>query len=127
MKSALAAVLIATVLVVPAFAQHTMVLDVRWASVAPDDMTGQPVLKISLSPDGAKAFGDFTVEHVGEAIDVLVDGDVVTSPRLNTPIHSDWVIITGPFSGTELETMADAINRGRSAVTLRGEKTKSAD
>ena len=127
MKRVLVAFLIGTAFAAPALAQHTMALDVRWASVAPDDMTGQPVLKISLSPDGAKAFGDFTVEHVGEVIDVLVDGAVVTSPRLNTPIHSDWVIITGPFSGTELETMADAINRGRSAVTLRGEKTKSAD
>jgi preprotein translocase subunit SecD len=127
MNRVLAGLLIATVMATPVLAQHTIVLDVRSASVAPDDMTGQPALKISLSPDGAKAFGDFTGEHVGETIDILVDGAVVTSPRLMTPIHSDWIIVTGPFSGTELDAMADAINRGRSAVTVRGEKTKSAD
>jgi len=104
-----------------------MALDVRSASVGFDDATGQPALKISLSPDGAKAFGDFTVEHVGEVIDILVAGDVVTSPKLMSPIHSDWILVTGPFTATELEAIAEAINRGSSAVTLRGEKNKPTD
>lgn len=114
-------------MVAPAFAQHTMALDVRSASVGADEMTGQPALKISLSPEGAVVFGDFTAEHVGETIDVLVSGEVVTSPRIMSPIHSDWIIVTGPFSGSELDAMADDINRGRAAVTLRGPKNKSPD
>ena len=111
----------------PVLAQHTLALDVRSASVGLDEATGQPVLKISLSPDGAKTFSAFTIEHVGEAVDILVSGKVVTSPRLNTPIYSDWVIVTGSFTSSELKAMADEINRGIADVTLRGEKNKSSD
>lgn len=110
----------------PALAQHTMVLDVRSASVGFDDVTGQPALKISLSPEGAEVFADFTVEHVGETVDILVSGAVVTSPRVMSPIHSDWIIVTGAFMGSELDAMAEEINRGRASVTLRGPKNKSA-
>jgi preprotein translocase subunit SecD len=114
-----------TAMTMPALAQHNIVLDVRFASVGFDEATGQPSLKIRLSPDGAREFGDFTEEHVGETIDIVVAGDVVASPHLMSPIHSDWIIVTGSIGVTDLEAMADEINRGNESVTLRGEKQKS--
>lgn len=114
-------------MVAPVLAQHTVALDVRSASVVLDEATGQPVLTISLSPDGAKSFSAFTIGHVEEVVDILVSGKVVTSPRLNAPIYSDQIIVTGPFTSSELEAMADEINRGIADVTMRGEKNKSSN
>ncbi|KRA98103.1 hypothetical protein ASD83_13700 [Devosia sp. Root685] len=108
-----------------AYAQP-LALDVLRADVAPDDMTGQPVLKIRLSPEGQAVFSEFTTQHVGQAVDLLVDGQVVTSPVVSTPIYSEWIIVTGGFTTSELEALAETVNRGIGAVTLRVAKVKQA-
>ncbi|GEM_PF-2237785 len=121
MRAFLLAILLFVAPVIPAAAQ-SITVDVRFTSVGNDEQTGQPALKIRMSDEGRKIFSAFTEQHVGKTIDVLVDGVVVTSPMLHTPIHSEWIIITGSFVMSELEAMSDIINRTEGAVTLRPAK-----
>ena len=125
MRAAFLALLLVFGLSGSAYAQP-LALDVLRADVAPDDMTGQPVLKIRLSPEGQAVFSEFTTQHVGQAVDLLVDGQVVTSPVVSTPIYSEWIIVTGGFTTSELEALAETVNRGIGAVTLRVAKVKQA-
>lgn len=124
MRAFLFALLLFVAAAIPTVAQSVAV-DVLSTSVGTDEQTGQPALKIRMSDEGQKIFSAFTEQHVGKTIDVLVDGVVVTSPMLNTPIHSEWIIITGPFVMSELEAMSEIINRTEGAVTLRPAKIKS--
>ncbi|WP_140048963.1 SecDF P1 head subdomain-containing protein [Devosia lucknowensis] len=124
MKSILAAVALLA-LAAPAVAQSNTVLEVMSASVGRDDQTGQPALKISLTGDGRAGLAEFTARHVNRVVDVLVEGAVVTSPWIGSPLDSDWIIVTGPFSGSELDAMAEQINRGSGEVVLRARKDKS--
>lgn len=123
MRAALFALLLVFGLSSAAFAQ-TLVLDVRVANVAPDELTGQPVLKLRLSPAGQAAFSEFTAQHVGQAVDLLVEGRVLTSPVVNAPIYSEWVTVTGSFTTNELKALAETVNAGAGAVTVRAAKAK---
>ena len=108
-----------------AFAQP-LGLDVRMARVEPDELTGQPVLKIRLSPAGQAAFFAFTSQHVGQVVDLVVDGRVLTSPVVSSPIDSEWVVVTGGFTTSELKALAETVNRDSGAVTVRVAKVKQA-
>lgn len=126
MKSLLAALLLLVGASGVVHAASALALDVRGASVAPDELTGQPVLKIRLSPEGQEAFAEYTTQHVGRTLDLLVDDEVLTSPTVMAPIYSEWVVVTGTFTTGELEALAEAINGGTGAVTVRVAKIKQA-
>ena len=102
-----------------AWAQEAVPLDVARAYAAPDEMSGLPAIKIILSRDGQAAFAAFTAEHVGQRTDMLVDGVVVTSPVIQTPIHSKWLVLSGDFSMPEAEAMAERLNDASSHVAVR--------
>lgn len=125
MRPIFAALALLLALAGPVFAQARAVLQVMSASVDHDDQTGQPALKISLTRDGQAALAEFTGRHVDQMVDVLVDGEIVTSPWIRSPIYSDWIIVTGAFSGSELDAMAELINRGNGEVVLRARKDKA--
>ncbi len=124
MRAFFLALAVFVVAAIPAAAQPVAV-DVLFTSVGNDEQTGQPALKIRMSDEGRQVFSAFTEQNVGRTIDVLVDGVVVTSSMLHTPIHSEWIIITGSFVMSELEAMSEIINRSEGAVTLRPAKIKS--
>lgn len=51
-----------------------------------DENRGDYVVKVTLTSQGREAFALLTESHVGEHIAVVVDGEVVTAPRINEPI-----------------------------------------
>lgn len=102
-----------------AWAQEAVPLDVARAYASPDDMSGLPAIKIILSKDGHAAFAAFTAEHVGQRTDMLVDGVVVTSPVIQTVINSEWLLLSGAFTMSEAEAMAERLNEASSHVAVR--------
>ena len=102
-----------------AWAQEAVPLDVWRAYASPDEMGGLPAIKIVLSKDGQAAFAAFTAEHVGPRADMLVDGVVVTSPVIQTVINSEWLLLSGDFTMSEAEAMAERLNESSSHVAVR--------
>ncbi|AEQ50324.1 SecDF P1 head subdomain-containing protein [Pelagibacterium halotolerans] len=95
-----------------ASAAETLVLDIEEAAMAVDGQTGRPVLDIRLEAGSAKTFGDLTVRHLSEVLDVVLDGKILTSPRVQSPILEGSLRITGDFSEAEVEAMAERIASG---------------
>jgi len=58
---------------VPAFAEP-LTLEVTDAEIAYDPRTSQPLVTFRMSEASRKAFAEFTAQHVGEKIDLRVDG-----------------------------------------------------
>jgi preprotein translocase subunit SecD len=73
------------VLIDPALAEP-LTLEVTDASVAYDTRTTLPVVTFRLAGASRKAFADFSASHVGEKIDIRVDGKSVMKTVIREPI-----------------------------------------
>ena len=51
-------------------------------------------LQITLNKDAAERFKTYTAAHVGEKLDILVDGQINSSPVIKTPIEGGHLEIT---------------------------------
>ena len=59
-------------------------------------------------PAAAERVRQTTARHVGELIAILIDGEVVTAPRLRSPI-STVAVISGDYTRAEAERIADGM------------------
>lgn len=98
---------------------ETVALEVAEARAGMDSTSGAPALHIELSAAGRKAFGDFTIRNVGTQIDVLLDGKVLTSPYIQSPITGGSLMINGNFTAEEIEAMVARIRAGEGALVVR--------
>jgi preprotein translocase subunit SecD len=71
----------------------------------------QPIVGFSLTPDGAKSFSTLTGEHVGSGLAIVLDGQIVSAPRINSRI-SDSGIIEGSFTQKEVEDLSTVLRSG---------------
>jgi hypothetical protein len=76
------------------------------ASVASDPLGGSPGLTITLKPDGAQAFGDYTAAHVGDVFAIVVDGRVALLRMVMEAITSGQITITPSENDSFAETAA---------------------
>ncbi len=79
------------------------------ANVSHNINTGEPEIQFTLTGDGAKLFGDVTTEHQGHRLGILLDGEVISAPNINTPITGGSGVITGRFSEKEAMDLASAL------------------
>jgi len=84
--------------------------DLRAASPSQNEF-GEPVAQFSLSPDGAKRFGEATGANVGRALAIVLDGNVVSAPTINSRI-TDKGIITGNFTAEQVQDLVTTLRSG---------------
>lgn len=88
------------------------------ASVELDPSTGIPHVALQFNEEGADLFGDLTAAHVGEPIAIFLDGEVLSSPVVQTAIYGGQAIITGDFTLEEAKTLAQRLNAGALPVPV---------
>lgn len=71
----------------------------------------QPVVNFTLTPEGAKLFGDVTEQNVGRGLAIVLDGIVKSAPSINSRI-TDSGVITGIGSQTEVEDLSTVLRSG---------------
>jgi preprotein translocase subunit SecD len=75
------------------------------------DLGGTPGLSLTLSPESAAAFGDFTAANIGKTVVIRIDGKPVLSAVVREPIYGGRVRISGAdFSFAELRAIANRID-----------------
>ena len=87
-------------------------------SKASVDQAGQPVVALEFNSEGAKKFADLTARNVGKQIAILLDGDVLTAPRVNEPITGGKAQITGSRDAKDAEHLAILLRSGSLPVKL---------
>jgi preprotein translocase subunit SecD len=93
-------------------------LAIKSASAEPGTFDGQPTIVVELEPDAQRTFAKLTARHVGEILDLLIDGAVVSSPRIQTVIPGPSVVISGDFTTSEAAELARRISSGDAAVAV---------
>ncbi|HEV7671060.1 MAG TPA: hypothetical protein VGS22_21290 [Thermoanaerobaculia bacterium] len=72
---------------------------------------GEPVVEFSVKPEPAKALYQATGANVGSLLAIVLDGHVISAPRLNTRIGESGVI-EGGFTEQEARDLAVALSSG---------------
>ena len=93
-------------------------LAIKSAAVQTDSFTGQPTIAVELQPSAQRSFAKLTARHVGEILDLIVDGTVVSSPRIQAPVLGPSVMISGNFTASEAATLARRISDGDAVVEV---------
>lgn len=86
-----------------------------------DQQTGaiDYVVQLELDVEGTKAFADATSAHVGDIIYILYDGDIVSSPRVQSAITNGSCVVEGMGSYEAAQTLASTIRIGSLSLTLQ--------
>ena len=81
------------------------------------DRRNKPIIQFTWNREGARIFGDFTGEHVGDRLAAIIDGDVVTSPQIKSRIRRDGQI-EGSFTQEEAARVAVSLRSGSLPIPL---------
>jgi preprotein translocase subunit SecD len=90
--------------------------DLKTARVGQGSL-GEPVVNFSLKPAGAEAFGNATGSNIGTGLAIILDGRVVSAPRINARITNDG-LIEGGFSQKEAEDLSTVLRSGALPASL---------
>lgn len=87
-----------------------------------------PQVALRFDDAGAKLFADLTRENVGKQIAIVLDGEIVSAPTVQTEILNGQAVITGDFTLEEAKGMVARLNEGALPVpiTLVGQQSISA-
>ncbi len=76
------------------------------------DRNGRPAVSFRFNPSGARKFGDYTAENIGNPFAIVLDGKVVSAPVIQSHIPSGVGIITGNFTIEESTRLAVLLRAG---------------
>ncbi len=74
---------------------------------------GDAEVTMSMNAEGAKTWARLTGNNVGRAIAIVLDGYVYSAPTVNGEIKGGHSSITGGFSVTEAEDLANILKSGK--------------
>jgi hypothetical protein len=70
---------------------------------AATDQNGKPAVDIELTPAAAQLFAEYSANHIGEQLAIVLDGRVVSAPVIQSPITGGTVQITNASSNSGLD------------------------
>lgn len=63
----------------------------------------------TFTDEGGEKFADFTTQNESEVINVTVDGEIISSPVINSPITDGVAVIEGNFTAEEVTVILNKI------------------
>jgi len=83
-----------------------------------NQLDNQPVVSIRFDSQGGRKFARVTQENVGKPFAIVLDGKVLSAPRINEPILGGSAQISGNFSVDSANELAIALRSGKLPVEL---------
>lgn len=78
---------------------------------------GQPNVAFSLTPDGARKFGDLTGQNIKRQLAIVLDNKVVSAPTINSQINESGVI-EGTFTAQQAADLSLVLRSGSLPASL---------
>ena len=76
------------------------------------DQNGRPAVSFRFNPTGARKFGDYTAENIGNPFAIVLDEEVISAPVIQAHISGGSGIITGRFTVEESTNLAVLLRAG---------------
>ena len=83
------------------------------------DPAGKYVIQFTLTPEGARAFADYTTENAGQFLGIILDKTVISAPRVNEPITQGEGVIEGSFTSESANALAVQLRYGSLPIPLK--------
>jgi preprotein translocase subunit SecD len=84
-----------------------------------NQQNNEPVVSITLNASGGRKFARLTQENVGKPFAIILDGKVLSAPRINEPILGGQAQISGSFTAESANELAIALRSGKLPVALK--------
>jgi preprotein translocase subunit SecD len=88
-------------------------------SVTSDQLTAEPQVAFTLTPDGTQTFKDFTTAHVSQVLAIVLDKEVISSPTIDEPITDGQGVIRGNFNVESANALAVQLRYGSLPIPLK--------
>lgn len=88
------------------------------AAAAFDQDTGRPMVTFAFDRQGSITFAGITADNIGQRFAVVLDGEVLTAPVIQTAIPGGQGQITGDFTIEEAQTLAVLLTSGALPASL---------
>ncbi|MFZ9661776.1 MAG: SecDF P1 head subdomain-containing protein, partial [Chitinophagaceae bacterium] len=85
---------------------------VQTASQDYDDR-GRPAIKMTMTKQGERLWGEMTTDNVGKPIAIVLDNIVYSSPNVINPITSGTTEISGSFTIQEAQDLSNILQSGK--------------
>ncbi|HKH46495.1 MAG TPA: protein translocase subunit SecD [Thermoanaerobaculia bacterium] len=84
----------------------------------------EPIVEFSLNPEGAEKFSELTGSNIGKPLAIVLDGRIVSAPRINARIR-DSGIIEGGFTEESAQDLSTVLRSGAlpASITYLEERT----
>ena len=83
-----------------------------------DGQTNEPIVQITFDSEGGRRFGVLTRENVGKPFAIILDGEVISAPTIQSPIDGGNGQITGSFTVESANQLAIALRSGALPIDL---------
>lgn len=81
-------------------------------------VSNEPIVALNFTEEGSKLFAEITRDNVGAQLAIFLDGEIISSPRINEPITGGTAIISGGFNPQEARELAQNLNFGALPVPI---------
>lgn len=81
-------------------------------------LANEPVVSIVFNDEGAALFEKITRENIGQNLAIFLDGQMISSPRLNEAITGGKAVISGGFDANEAKILAQNLSFGALPVPI---------
>ena len=75
------------------------------------DSDGAPQIRLSLTKDGAKKFGEITGQNIDKRLAIFADHQLRSAPVIRNQINGGSAIISGNFTQAEASALVDRLNK----------------
>lgn len=105
---------------------HTIMTgaELESVSVSQDTLGTTYLINFTLTPDGAKIFGDHTSANVGKFLTIVLDKQVISSPVINDAITGGQGTISGNFTYESANAFAVQLRYGSLPIPLKIVETR---
>jgi preprotein translocase subunit SecD len=88
------------------------------ARVEFDPSTRVPSVGLVFNEEGAQLFAELTREHIGEVLAIVLDGQILSAPQIQSEITNGQAQVTGNFTPDEAKVLVRDINYGALPVPI---------
>ncbi|PZQ14987.1 MAG: protein translocase subunit SecD [Ancylobacter novellus] len=86
--------------------------DLTGATPGFDQRTREPIVQFQFNAQGARAFAQVTTANVGKPFAIVLDGKVISAPRINEPITGGSGQISGNFTVESANNLSVQLRSG---------------
>ncbi|MDP3370578.1 MAG: protein translocase subunit SecD [Brevundimonas sp.] len=89
------------------------------------DQSNRPAIGFRFDGQGARRFGETTAANIGRPFAIVLDGKVISAPRINSAITGGSGIIEGSFTIASAAELVNLLNGGSLPAPLTVEERRS--